>query len=192
LTVTREEAVTALEEVSRASDRINTLKGYHHGAPHFIIWGLVWLVANTLTQFLPDQTNVTWSAALVFGVIASVATGVIQARRARPRAASSAAEARVSRRSGMAVAVVFAFIACLVVITRPETSRETNAVISIVFPFMYMGAGVWAGWRLFAIGLVTAVGIMAGFVWIEDYYPLWMGLFGGGSLIAGGLWLRSA
>jgi hypothetical protein len=57
---------------------------------------------------------------------------------------------------------------------------------------MYMGSGIWAGWRLFAIGFVTAAGIMAGFIWIDDYYSLWMGLFGGGSLIAGGLWLRSA
>jgi hypothetical protein len=55
-----------------------------------------------------------------------------------------------------------------------------------------MGSGIWAGRRLFAIGLVTAAGIMAGFIWIDEYYLLWMGLFGGGSLIAGGLWLRSA
>jgi len=65
-------------------------------------------------------------------------------------------------------------------------------MISIFFPFIYMGSGIWAGRRLFAIGLVTAAGIMAGFTWIDAYYLLWMGLFGGGSLIAGGLWLRSA
>ncbi len=65
-------------------------------------------------------------------------------------------------------------------------------MISIFFPFMYMGSGIWARRRLFAIGFVTAAGIMAGFIWIDEYYPLWMGLFGGDSLIAGGLWLRSA
>jgi hypothetical protein len=84
------------------------------------------------------------------------------------------------------------FIACLIFISRPETSRDANAMISIFFPFMYMGSGIWAGRRLFAIGFVTAAGIMAGFIWIDEYYPLWMGLFGGDSLIAGGLWLRSA
>ena len=65
-------------------------------------------------------------------------------------------------------------------------------MISIFFPFMYMGSDIWAGRRLFAIRLVTAVGIVAGFIWIDECYLLWMGLFGGGSLIAGGLWLRSA
>lgn len=191
MTVTREEAAKALEEVSRASDRINTLKGYNHGAPHFIIWGLVWLTANTATQFWPAQSNLAWGVGVAVGMIASVVTGVVQSRMIRP-GASSSAEAKIGRKIGMTSAVMFAFIACLVVITRPETSRESNAMISIFFPFMYMGSGIRAGWRLFAIGLVTAAGIMAGFVWIDEYYSLWMGVFGGGSLIAGGLWLRSA
>lgn len=191
MTVTREEAAKALEEVSRASDRIVTLKGYNHGAPYFIIWGLVWLVANTFTQFWPAQYNLAWGPGVILGVIASTVTGVIQSRTIKPGAASSI-DARIGRRIGMTAFVMFGFIACLTFIARPETSRDTNAMISIFFPFMYMGAGIWAGWRLFAIGLVTAAGIMAGYVWIEDYYALWMGMFAGGSLIAGGLWLRSA
>lgn len=36
-----------------------------------------------------------------------------------------------------------------------------------------------AGRRLFATGLVTAAGIMAGFVWIDEDYSVWMGLIGG-------------
>jgi hypothetical protein len=191
MNVTREEAAKALEEVSRASDRIVTLKGYNHGAPHFIIWGLVWLVANTFTQFWPAQANWAWGPGIVLGMIASTVTGIIQSRMIRPGAPSSF-DAKIGRRIGMTSGVSLVFIACLIFIARPETSRESNAMISIFFPFLYMGAGIWAGWRLFAIGLVTAAGIMAGFVWIEDYYALWMGLFGGGSLIAGGLWLRSA
>jgi uncharacterized membrane protein len=191
MTVTREEAAKALEEVSQASERIVTLKGYNHGAPHFIIWGLVWLVANSVTQFWPAHSNWAWGAGIVIGMIASAVTGMIQSRGIK-RSTPSSFDAYTAQRIGLTSLVSLTFIGCLIFISRPETSRETNAMISIFFPFMYMGSGIWAGWRLFAIGFVTAVGTMAGFVWIDEYYPLWMGLFGGGSLIAGGLWLRSA
>jgi hypothetical protein len=191
MNVTREEAAKALEEVSQASDRIVTLKGYNQGAPHFIIWGLVWLVANTVTQFWPDQTDWAWGPGVVIGMIASAVTGVIQSRGIKPGAQSSF-DVKIARRVGLTWLVTLTFISCLIFISRPETSRETNAMISIFFPFMYMASGIWAGWRLFVIGFVTAAGIMAGFVWIDEYYALWMGVFGGGSLIAGGLWLRSA
>jgi hypothetical protein len=191
MNVTREEAANALEEVSQASDRIVTLKGYNQGAPHFIIWGLVWLVANTVTQFWPDQTDWAWGPGVVIGMIASAVTVVIQSRGIKPGAKSSF-DVKTARRVGLTWLVTLTFISCLIFISRPETSRETNAMISIFFPFMYMASGIWAGWRLFAIGFVTAAGIMAGFVWIDEYYALWMGVFGGGSLIAGGLWLRSA
>lgn len=191
MNVTREEAAKALEEVSRASDRILTLKGYNHGAPHFIIWGLVWLVANTVTQFWPGQANWAWGPGIVIGMIASAVTGILQSRGIKPGAPTSF-DAKTGQRIGLTSLIGLTFITCLIFISQPGTSRETNAMISIFFPFIYMGAGIWAGWRLFAIGLVTAAGIMAGFVWIDEYYALWMGLFGGGSLIAGGLWLRSA
>jgi hypothetical protein len=191
MNVTREEAAKALEDITKASDKIVELKGYNHGAPHFMIWGTVWLVANIITQFWPQQANWAWGPGVIIGMIASTVAGVIQARMNKPGATSSM-DARIGRRIGMTSGIVFVFIFCLIYIAKPETSRDINALISIFFPFMYMGAGIWAGWRLFAIGLVTAAGIMAGYIWIDEYYSLWMGLFGGGSLIASGLWLRSA
>lgn len=191
MNLTREEAAKALDEVSRASERIVALKGYNHGAPYFIIWGLVWLVANTVTQFWPGAVGLAWGLSVVVGAIASTLLGVWQSRTISPTP-PSASDAKAGSRIAMTSLVAFAFIACVIFISRPESSREANAVISIFFPFLYMGFGIWTGWRLFAIGFVTAAGIMAGYVWIGEYYPLWMGLFGGGSLIAGGLWLRSA
>jgi hypothetical protein len=55
-----------------------------------------------------------------------------------------------------------------------------------------MCGGIWIGWRLFAIGLFTAAMILIGYFYIGGWYDLWMGVFAGGSLIAGGLWLRTA
>ena len=191
MNVSREEAAQALKDIDRASDRIVQLKGYHHGAPFFILWGLVWLFANTLSQFQPELRNWAWGIGIATGVVLSTVIGVTQARRITPDGAR-ALNARIGRRIGMTAGIMLVFIFLITSIAKPESSRDVNTIISIFFPFIYMAAGVWAGWRLFAIGLVTTAAILAGYFWVQDYFDLWMGAFAGGSLIAGGLWLRTA
>ncbi len=191
MNVTRDEAAQALDDISKASGRVVEVKGYHYGAPHFIIWGFVWLFANTITEFWPQYAQNAWISLLAVGMISSTVLGVLQRRDVKPGAAASI-DARIGRRIGMTSGVMFAFIFCLMWIAQPETNREANAMISILFPFLYMCAGIWAGWRLFAIGLVTAAAILVGYYYVKDWFDLWMGVFAGGSLIAGGIWLRTA
>lgn len=192
MNVSREEAAQALDDIGKAGERIIQLKGYHSGAPHFIVWGLVWLFANSISQFWPEQQKLAWPIGVALGFVASTTLGFFQSRQYPRGTQASKKERWMSSRFGATGGVVFAFIFCTTAIARPESSRELNAMISILFPFMYMACGVWVGWRLFAIGLVTAVGIVAGYFLIDEYYWLWMGVFGGGSLIAGGIWLRTA
>jgi hypothetical protein len=192
MNVSREEAAQALDDIGKAGDRILQLKGYHNGAPHFIVWGLVWLVANSISQFWPERQQLAWPVGVGIGMISSTALGIYQSRRYPRGTQASRKERWIGSRIAATSFVMFAFIFCALNISKPETSRELNALISIFFPFLYMACGLWAGWRLFAIGFVTAVAIMAGFFLIDEYYWLWMGVFGGGSLIAGGVWLRTA
>jgi hypothetical protein len=190
MNVTREEAAQALSDINRASDRIVKVKGYHHGAPFLVLWGLVWLGANTVSEFYPDMRGLAWGVGVGVGMALSTIMGVMMSRKLSPKA--SPANPALGRRIGITSSIMLVFIFCVVWIADPESSREVNAIISIFFPFLYMAAGVWAGWRLFAIGLVTAAAIIAGYVWVQDYFDLWMGVFAGGSLIAGGIWLRTA
>lgn len=192
MNVTREEAAKALADVDRASDRIVQLKGYHHGAPYFVIWGFVWLFANTGTYFMPENEQYFWPIGIGVGFVASMILGILQSRKWSKGERASAAERKFGSRMGMTAGIVMAFNVAIVLIARPETGREGNAMVSIIFPFLYMAGGVWAGWRHFAIGLITAAAILVGYFWFADHFALWMGLFGGGSLIAGGIWLRTA
>jgi hypothetical protein len=191
MNVTRDEAAKALGDIDKAANKVIELKGYHHGAPHFMVWGLVWIFANSITQFYQQYAGTAWVSLLAVGMASSTVIGIIQGRRAKHGAASSM-PAGISAKMGMTSGVVFAFIFCLMLISQPETSRETNAMISIIFPFLYMCGGIWAGWRLFAIGFVTAAAILFGFFYVKEWFDLWMAVFAGGSLLAGGLWLRSA
>ena len=72
----------------------------------------------------------------------------------------------------------------------PFSARQNNAFISVTWAFVYMATGAFIGWRIFAIGLVTAIAVVLGYSFVHSHFQLWMALVGGGSLIAGGLWLR--
>jgi hypothetical protein len=189
MNVTRDEAAEALDAIEAQGDKVFRLKGYHHGAPFFIIWGFVWLIANSVTQFWSDQAGMAWMVMLAIGIASSTILGLVMGAKVR---GTTGKQDPFGRRMGFTTVVVFLFIFALMSIAQPETSRQVNAMISIFFPFMYMAGGIWAGWRLFAIGVVTAAAVLVGYFYIQDYYDLWMGVFGGGSLIAGGIWLRSA
>lgn len=192
MNVSREEAAKALAEVGRANDRIIELHGYHHGAPFFIIWGLVWMGANITSYFVPEWEKIAWPIGVGIGFVLSTILGVRQSQGWKRGPATPTAQRRFGFRMGMTGLVVMGFIIATLYIARPETGREVNAMVSIIFPFLYMAGGIWAGWRLFAIGLVTAVAIIGGYTFIPEHFELWMGVFGGGSLIAGGIWLRTA
>jgi hypothetical protein len=171
MNVTREEAAKALADVDRASNRIGQLQGYHHGAPYFLILGRVWLAANLASYFLTDAAKFAWPVALGLGFVASMILGILQSRKWPKGERASAAERKFGSRMGMTAGIVMAFIVCIILIAQPQSSQEVNAMISIVFPFLYMAGGIWAGWRLFAIGLVTAVAIIVGYFWFAEPPP---------------------
>ncbi len=72
----------------------------------------------------------------------------------------------------------------------PLSARQVNAFASLSWAIAYMIGGAWVGWRLFAIGGIAVVAVLFGYLSIGQHYYLWMAACGGGTLIAGGLWLR--
>ncbi len=89
-------------------------------------------------------------------------------------------------------AIGFGFFFSMAAVTAPLSARQVDAFISLFFAFAYAIGGVWGGWRLMAIGLVAAAGILFGYFALHQHFYLWMGVVGGGALLAGGLWLRKA
>lgn len=191
MSITQSDAVEALNQIGHAAGKVGRLKAYRHSGVYFIIWGLVWLGANLATHLRPDDAGVAWMVAIAIGFAASLGLGVIQNRR-RAALADGWSPPVPSWKVGLTSLVYFGFFVCLFAINAPQSGDQANATISIFFAFAYMAGGVWLGWRLFAIGLVTAAAIMGGFYLLPDMFSLWMGVVGGGALIAGGLWLRSA
>ena len=189
--ISRDEATQALSDISDARARVEKLHDYSDAAPFLILWGLIWLVANSTTQFTQALGDTAWLAGILLGTTLTIVLATLQAKRRSERDASRGAQsAQIAMRMGVSQGVVLLFFVALVTIVWPLDARQFNALISLFWACAYMGVGVWVGMRLLWIGAITAVAILFGFFNIKQYYSLWMGIAGGGSLIAGGLWLR--
>jgi hypothetical protein len=190
MTPSKDEAAQALGEIGAAGARMARLRGYADAGVHMIIWGVVWLVANSITDLAPRFGGMTWLAGIGLGSVTSALLGAARFRRITPDPSSAAIGRPFSWRFGMNFLVIFGFFTAMFFVIGPLSGRQGNALISLFWCFAYMLAGVWVGWRLFIIGAVTAILTIFGFVTLKEHFALWMGVVGGGSLIAGGLWLR--
>lgn len=191
MNVSKDDAGRALEIIDKAGERMETLKHYARAAPFLFVWGSIWVIANTVTDAAPARSDNIWLAGTAVGVAASALLSLRLVRRTRTTERSHAASPRaMTRRFAMTAFAICCFFPATSTILGPLTVRQGNAFLSLLWACVYMAAGAWLGWRLFVIGVVAAAATMFGYLTIEQHYYLWMGVCGGGSLIAGGLWLR--
>jgi len=191
MSLSREEAAAALEDISAAKARFVTVRRYAEFAPFLLMWGAIWLVANVVSDLTPDYGQKTWLIGVSIGFALTIFFTVRNARRWQQANPASKTEGRaIGRRAVLLGTTLWVYFPSMMVLMGPLSARQSNAFISITWAFVYMITGAFIGWRIFAIGLVTAAAILFGYLFLQSHFFLWMGLVGGGSLIAGGLWLR--
>jgi hypothetical protein len=191
MNVSKEDAGKALEMIGEAGARMLTFKRYSRVAPLLFVWGSVWFIANAVTDFAPDRSDIVWMAGATAGVAVSVLLSLRLLRRRSSQFRQDVTQREeTSRRFGMLAIAIFCFFPAMFAVLRPLTARQDNAFISLCWAFLYMFVGAWFGWRLFAIGAIAVAATVVGYLAVEQHYYLWMACCGGGSLIAGGLWLR--
>jgi hypothetical protein len=186
-----QDATEALEAYESADRRARQVAGYREASPFFILWGCVWVVANTVTDFAPRHGGSAWLAGVAVGVIGTALLVVGQIRRRAYTSDCTPAQGALFRRRMLLLGLtMFAYFPAMFAVLQPLTGRQQNAFISLFWAFAYMVAGAWRGMRVFVAGLVTAAAIMVGYLYIHEHFALWMAVAGGGSLLSAGLWLR--
>jgi hypothetical protein len=194
MTISREEASHSLKEIEAAYQRSTQLQNYRHFAPHMLIWGVVWLIANSLCDFFPDRAGQIWPVLSVLGVIASLSAS------ARGRALPAGADRPVATgypciagwRWALSSAVLFGFFTATFAVLPAHSGLQATAFISLFFMFAYMIFGALAGLRVFFVGLIATAAILYGYFSLAQHQFLWLGVCAGGALIVGGLWIRKA
>jgi len=187
--IDQNEAAVALATIDAASARSSQLQRYRRFAPYLILWGSIWLLANTVSDLAPAQSGTAWLALSLLGTAASFWLGARQGAAVAERGATRTRQQQ-SWRWLLCFLVIVAFQIAVLAVLPALDARQQDTFISMFWTFLYMGVGAWLGWRLFTIGLAATLLILLGYYGVHSHYFLYMGCVSGGALIAGGLWLR--
>ena len=124
MSISPEAAASALAEASEAGRRAGRLQRYRGFAPHVVLWGAVWIIANTFNDLLPGHENLVWLALVVPGIVASTLIG---ARTGRRRLEPGESTKGHSARWALASFAMFAYFTCVLSVMAPETGAITDS-----------------------------------------------------------------
>ncbi len=186
-----QDASEALDLIEAAERRARERIGYREASSFLILWGLVWLVANALTDLAPLSGRLAWPIGTPLGTLLTGVLIFLQVRRERRAGLRTPAQrALVRRRSLLLGIAILGFFPAMLTVLSPLTARQASAFVSLFWAFAYMAAGAWLGMRIFVTGVVLAAAILVGYLFVQAHFLLWMAVVGGGSLLLAGFWLR--
>lgn len=182
MVIERDDAARALAEAQRAAGRTADVINYRYASPYLLLWGLVWLVGNLVSQFLPAWSGPVWMGGVALGVAGSVLIGVRIGGRDGRRGGGAAS---------LMISLAFAAFGIGVSVVAPFQSwAQSEAFFCLAVGAAYIVMGAFIGWRIAAVGVVVMAVTLGGWLYARDQFFLWMALAGGGGLLLGGFWLR--
>jgi hypothetical protein len=184
MTISKDDAAAALRDIDQAGERSLELKSYDTGGPYLLIWGLAWLVAGSVTDFMPRQGALIWNTVNAIAVIATIWLTY--------RLARQNANRRGSWRVFLAAFILAVFANTVLWLFQPLAANKIMAFVGLLNATGYALLGLWQGPRWIIAGGIVALALLVGFYYVPEHYSLWMGVVGGGSMIISGVWIRRA
>jgi hypothetical protein len=181
--MTPSDAELALQDIAQTAHSSARLYGYRRASPHLILWGVIWVIGYGKDFFL-GNSPLAWPLLTLLGALGSA---WLVWRMARDGAEQGA------WRYGATAFAVCLFIGSTFAILPPRTSAQISAFFPMLVALFYSLVGIWTrGLRMVVAGAVIAALTLAGYFMFPQIFLAWMALLGGGALIVGGFWLRTA
>jgi hypothetical protein len=181
MSLSPQEAAAALHDIEQTERQSSILRGYQHGAPHLVMWGVLWAVGYGLTGLWPACAPYVWAAVVPIGIVGGF---VIE------RLGNADRKSFALRRYVAISATLLAFFCAAFFVMAPVSGRQVGAFLPLFLAAAYVLIGIWRGLRYVAAGIAVAALTLAGFIYLGSYFPFWMAGVGGGALVLAGLWLR--
>ena len=187
MSVSKDDASSALHDIEATERRSRTLFGYSLASPYLLLWGTLWIIAGVVGALSTVNAGIVWGSVDIVGLLGTAYLIVRHARRCGARSD----RIHLLRYVGSAV-VLAAFIGLILMIFGPVKGGEITMLFTLLIAAGYAIVGCWFGLRYAVVGVALgglAVGV---FVLAPAHLHLIVPFAGGGALILGGLWMRRA
>jgi hypothetical protein len=177
-----DEAAALLSQIDAARGAMRQAIRAHRGHYHLWIWGAAWIAMPLAAYFGGDAKARFFPLICLAGAILSALTGFTQSRQLRrpvnPRFVSMFGAIWV-------FGLLFPFV-----LRTPLEVRTLYAYLCLLAMQSYVVAGLWTDTYLLWVGLVVTLFVLIGLFFFPALFWLWMAIFGGGSLVLTGFYVR--
>ncbi len=180
--VEAEEALAAIQTVAQKTRRSIASGG---ATVTLVITGAIWLIGFIFTQFLPAISPYVWIALSVLGTILSVFWGSrLGARVHSPGIGATA------RRVGLFWLFLALFCGAIIAIVAPLDGPQITALIILFALIGHLSMGLLLSFAAIWWPLPIAALVLACYFLLPQFFYLGVGLLGGGTMIALGLYIH--
>jgi hypothetical protein len=184
MTIDREQAGALLSDVQGIEQRVRQLLIYSRVSDYLFLWGVIWLAGFSANYLWRDAAAGMWMGLQIAGLAGTVA---IVSARARARGGQNLF---IVARAGLSVVAIVGF-GTLWILLLDMGWREQVTFWPTLLAFLLFLVGLWAGRALAFAAVVLFALALTGYFVAGASLHLWMAAVVGGSMIAGGFWLRS-
>jgi hypothetical protein len=179
-----EEALAAIQAMVQKTRRAISSSGAY---AFLIVWGIIWLMGFTGSQFLPQPfAGYSWMGLDVLGGILSAIIGIRMNRGVRSSASTAS-----GKRIAWFWLLLFFYCAAAIAVAWPSGGKQASMfiILFVMIGWLAMGlllsfASIWPGLLITALALI-------GYFLLPNIFYLWMAILGGGGMIVLGLYIRS-
>ena len=151
-----------------------------------IITGIVWLIGFSATQFLTAPLIVwIWVVTSIVGSALATFMGIRTGRRVR-----IASSAVTGKRIAIFWGLLTLFAAAIIAVARPTEGKQITLLIILLAMIGQMGMGLLLSFSATWWTVPVAAVALIGYFFVPNWFYLWMGLLGGGTMIILGLYIR--
>ncbi len=180
MTIDPNEAAASLSDIASVERRTRETLVYARSSASLILWGLLVGAGYVISFLEPALRYRHWVAIAIIGFSGSF---LVHRRRSKR-------DSRMGELLLVTELVLLAFGFVFLILFWPVAPRQMAAFWPTLIMLGFVIAGIWLGRFFIYCGIAVTALTLAGYFWIDAWFPLWMAVVNGGGLIAGGLWLR--
>lgn len=179
------EAEEALADIQKIEQKTRHAISSSGSYITMIVTGIIWLIGFICTQFLPEISAYVWIGLSVFGGVLGTVWGFRMGNRIRSPAMNATA-----KRFGLFWLFLVAYCAATIAVVRPTDGRQVTILIVLFALIGHLSLGLLLSFAAVWWPLPITALVLISYFLLPDLFYLWMGVLGGGGMIALGLYIR--